>query len=139
MSVWNKLQKSLYTIVTENVHFQIHCAVYRMKSARGGTDLPRYWITIDKEIVFDYPKQFLDREETKKYPYETEIGDISNCIREYINCPVQLLLDKKFENDVWGITEIFKAVDKRLGKEKLQAYFVSPTPTIKGILDKRFR
>ena len=92
-----------------------------------------------ERLIYELQSKKRENAFYKMAHYETEIGDISNCIREYINCPVQLLPDKKFENDVWGITEIFKAVDKRLGKEKLQAYFVAPTPTIKGILDKRFR
>lgn len=139
MSVWSKLQKSLYSIISDKLNFQIHCSVYRMKSQRGTTDLPRYFITIDKEIIFDYPKQFLNREEIKNYPYETEISDISMCIREYIDCPVALLPEKKFENDLWGITEILKAADKRIGKEKLQGYFsATGNPAVKKIFEKRY-
>jgi len=138
MAAWSKLQKSLYLIVSDTVDFQIHCSIYRMNSQRGGTDLPRYWITIDKDIVFDYPKQFMSADQNKNYPYETQISDISDCIREYIDCPVHLLPEKKFENDMWGLTDILKAVDKRLGKERLKNYFVSGNSTIDEILNKRF-
>ena len=138
MAVWSKLQKSLYLIVSDKVDFQIHCSVYRMNSQRGITDLPRYWITIGKEIVFDYPKQFINDKANKSYPYETQISDISDCIREYIDCPVNLLPEKKFESDLWGLTDILKAVDKRLGKAKLNNYFASSNSVIKKILNKRF-
>lgn len=138
MAVWSKLQKSLYLIVSDKVDFQIHCSVYRMNSQRGITDLPRYWITIGKEIVFDYPKQFINDKANKSYPYETQISDISDCIREYIDCPVNLLPEKKFESDLWGLTDILKAVDKRLGKAKLNNYFASSNSVIKEILNKRF-
>ena len=139
MAAWSKLQKSLYLIVSDKVDFQIHCSVYRMNSQRGNTDLPRYWrITIEKEIVFDYPKQFIEDEANKNYPYETQISDISDCIREYIDCPVNLLLEKNFENDLWGLTDILKAVDKRLGKEKLSSHFFESNTVIKSILNKRF-
>ena len=139
MAAWSKLQKSLYLIVFDKVDFQIHCSVYRMNSQRGNTDLPRYWrITIEKEIVFDYPKQFIEDEANKNYPYETQISDISDCIREYIDCPVNLLLEKNFENDLWGLTDILKAVDKRLGKEKLSSHFFESNTVIKSILNKRF-
>lgn len=40
-------------------------------------------------------------------------------IREYIDTPVNELFDKIFENDKWGLTDILKAADKRLGKNKL--------------------
>ena len=138
MAAWSKLQKSLYLIVSDKADFQIHCSVYRMKSQRGSTDLPRYWITIGKEIIFDYPKQFINSEENKNYPYETQISDISDCIREYIDCPVHLLLENQFENDLWGLTDILKAVDKRFGKDKLTAHFASSNPVIQSILQKRF-
>ncbi|MBE5731272.1 MAG: hypothetical protein E7350_04920 [Clostridiales bacterium] len=138
MAVWSKLQKSLYLIVSDKVDFQIHCSVYRMNSQRGSIDLPRYWITIGKEIVFDYPKQFINAEGNEHYPYQNQISDISDCIREYIDCPVGLLPQKKFENDLWGITDILKAVDKRLGKGKLYDYFASSDAVIKNILNKRF-
>lgn len=139
MAVWSKLQKSLYLITCENIDFQIHCAVYRMNSARGSVDLPRYWITVGKKIIFDYPKQFLNDENNRNYPYETQISNISNCIREYIDCPLSLLLENKFECDLWGLTDILKASDKRLGKQKLQNYFsTTENFAIKEILKKRF-
>ena len=138
MSAWSKLQKSLYLIVADNVDFQIHCSVYRMNSQRGSTDLPRYWITIGKDIIFDYPKQFLSDKGNENYPYVTQISDISDLIRQYIDCPVNLLPEKHFENDLWGLTDILKAVDKRLGKGKLNAYFASSNAVIKDIIKKRF-
>ena len=138
MSAWSKLQKSLYLIVADNVDFQIHCSVYRMKSQRGSTDIPRYWITIGKDIIFDYPKQFLNDKGNENYPYVTQISDISDLIRQYIDCQVNLLPEKHFENDLWGLTDILKAVDKRLGKGKLNAYFASSNTVIKDIIKKRF-
>lgn len=124
MKRWSKLQKEIYLIIEPTIQFQIHCARYRMKSQFGTTDLPRYWITINKEIIFDYPKEYLNQcmgEDTLKenYPYINEISDISQVIREYIDTPVNVLLEKEFLNDKWGITDILKASDRRIGKRKL--------------------
>lgn len=138
MAAWSKLQKSLYSIVSDKADFQIHCSVYRMKSQRGSVNLARYWVTVGKAIVFDYPKQFMSAEENKNYPYETQISDLSDCIRDYIDCPVNLLPEKKFDGDAWGLTDILKAVDKRLGKERLKKYFVAGNSVIDEILNKRF-
>ncbi|MBR2984597.1 MAG: hypothetical protein IKC60_03740 [Clostridia bacterium] len=138
MSVWSKLQKSLYQIIADQTCFQIHCSAYRMDSQRGGTLLPRYWITIEKDIVFDYPKQFLNEKEKESYPYVNQVSEISALIREYIDCPPNLLPEKTFENDLWGLTDILKSVDKRLGKERLLKYFKSPNQVIENILKKRF-
>jgi len=138
MAAWSKLQKSLYSIVSDKADFQIHCSVYRMKSQRGSVNLARYWVTVGKAVVFDYPKQFMSAEENKNYPYETQISDLSDCIRDYIDCPVNLLPEKKFDGDAWGLTDILKAVDKRLGKERLKKYFVAGNSVIDEILNKRF-
>lgn len=136
MSAWSKLQKSLYLLIDENINFQIHCSVYRMKSQNDGTDLPRYWITLNKEIIFDYPKQFIQGE--TDYPYITQISDISDLIREYINTDINELFDKSFENDKWGLTDILKAADKRIGKRRFDE-LISKTnnSTVEKIISAR--
>ena len=88
MKRWSTLQRELYKIIDEHIKFQIHLSKYRMNSQYGSTDLPRYWITLGDEIIFDYPKQFVDKEGTENliknlkgeklyYPYQTDISNIS--------------------------------------------------------------
>lgn len=50
---WSKLQTALYRIIDPKVGFQIHCVAYPMRSKTGYADstVPRYWITIRKEII----------------------------------------------------------------------------------------
>lgn len=119
MSCWSKLQKELYKLIDDRLNLQIHCVAYRMKSQRGSTDLPRYFITLGKNVIFDYPKQFANRQELQSYPYINDTSDISALIREYINTPSEELLSKTFPDDKWQITEIFKAADKRIGQRRL--------------------
>lgn len=51
---WSKLQSRLYNLMDPKADFQIHVALYEMNSNDGyhGYKLPRYFITIGKEIVF---------------------------------------------------------------------------------------
>ena len=121
---WSKLQKELYLLLAEGLNLQLHCSVYRMESQRGSTNLPRYWLTLEGEIIWDYPKDFMgtnhpNRVDPKWYPYGTDIPDISNLIREYIDTPKKELFNKQFENDHWGLTNILKASDKRIGSRRL--------------------
>lgn len=135
---WSKLQKEIYDLLDDSLNIQIHCSIYRMKSQYGGTDLPRYWITLDKDIIFDYPKQFLNERVSvrhcknpesisqtvkMRYPYVTDVSDISEIIREYIDTPVSALPECGYEYDIWGLTDILKAADRRLGKKKLSEHF----------------
>ncbi len=76
---WSKLQSRLYNLIDENLNFQIHCIVYPMHSERGPTGLPRYWITLDKNIIWDYPKQFVDKKLKK-----TESSKLIHTIRIFL-------------------------------------------------------
>ena len=74
---WSKLQSRLYNLMDEKAEFQIHCALYEMNSNDGyhGSKLPRYFITIGKDMVFDYPKQF---DATLKYGWNSYPWDCVN-------------------------------------------------------------
>jgi hypothetical protein len=95
-----------------------------MKSQRGRTDCPRYWITLDKEIIWDYPKDFIDLKHPQRkpgycYPYGTDISNISSLFREYIDTPKEELLTKHFKKDHWGLINILRAMDRRIGTRRL--------------------
>ena len=130
MKCWSKLAKRLYELVDESIDFKLHCTVYRMQSRCGSTDLPRYFITLAGEIIFDYPKDFVLKSGgvkslaqgalTKIYPYGNDISDIGELIREYIDTPKEELFAKHFDADEWRLANILKAADKRIGKRRLR-------------------
>src|SRR5947209_4616107 len=113
--------QQIYNLLLPELEMQIHCAAYPMRSRRGSTDLGRYWITLGREVIWDYPKDFARAK--RKYPYTTDIAAISELMREYIDTPVEAILRKRFEQDLWGLTAILKAADRRLGREKLALAF----------------
>ncbi|MBQ3860116.1 MAG: hypothetical protein II779_06290, partial [Clostridia bacterium] len=106
------------------------------------------------KVLFDYPKQFLGtdspsysvRERERKYiplkeayPYSSDISTLSDIIREFIDTPKDALLPKAFEKDKWGLTDILKAADRRLGKKRLIEYYADNNNlAVKEILDSRF-
>lgn len=47
------------------------------------------------------------------------MSDISDLIREYIDTPVSEIMTKHFENDYWGLANIFRAADRRIGQRRL--------------------
>lgn len=139
MKPWSKLQKELYLLMDTSIKLQIHCSVYRMQSQMGSTDLPRYWMTLGKEIIFDYPKDFVDQMEGD-YPYFNHIRDISQLFRTYIDTPVDELFAKTFEEDEWGLTDLLKAADRRIGKRRLaQLAQGNPNPGVVKIVQARLR
>jgi len=119
---WSKLQKEYYLLRASGVNLQLHSSIYRMQSNMGSTDIPRYWITLEKEIIWDYPNNFIDKPHPSRsdwFPYCTDISAISCLIRQYIDTPKDQLFHKIFENDFWGLTNILKASDKRIGSRRL--------------------
>jgi hypothetical protein len=121
---WSKLQKRLYLLIDPDLEFQIHCSVVRMSTRWGNTDLPRYWITLDGETIWDYPGQFVVPGGTRRlddpfvpgYPVRTDVPLISELIREYIDTPAEELLTRHFDGDHWGLVNILRAADRRIGR-----------------------
>jgi len=138
---WSKLQSRLYSLMDPAIDVQLHCALYEMNSNNGhhGSKLPRYFITVGKEIVFDYPKDF---DTTRKYgrnsyPWDTEISDISDLLEAYIQRPEAALM-QPFEGDVWGLTELLRVCDRRVGKRRLRDLRDSTAnETLLRIIDRR--
>ena len=138
---WSKLQSRLYNLMDEKAEFQIHCALYEMNSNDGyhGNKLPRYFITIGKDVVFDYPKQFdtMLKYGWNSYPWDCDISDISDVIEAYIECPENELM-QPFTDDKWGITDILRACDRRIGKRRLiQMHDETENVVVREIIEKR--
>ena len=138
---WSKLQSRLYNLIDPAVGFQIHCALYEMNSNNGyhSSKLPRCFITIGKEIVFDYPKDF---DTTLKYgrnsyPWDADMSGISDLIEEYIQRPEEDIM-LPFARDIWGLTDILRVCDRRIGKRRLRELkFSSTDERLIKIIDKR--
>jgi hypothetical protein len=124
MKRWSKLQRELYKIICDHSGFQIHCVAYPMKSQRGSTSLSRYYITVEKNIIWDYPADFIKDEGMvhEYYPYVSDVSKISEIIREYIDFPNDQILEYNFPDDKWGLTSILKIFDRRIGKKKLELW-----------------
>ena len=116
---WSKLQTRLYNLMDPEINFQIHCALYEMRSHNHyGRRMPRYFITIGKEIVFDYPRD-MTLERKRKSLWVSDVDEISDLISEYIQRPREALMED-FANDKWGLTDILFACDRRMGKRQLE-------------------
>ena len=145
MRRWSKLQKELYNIMDSSVKFQMHCSIYKTRSSwvtkdgKGREMIPRYWITVgdDKKILWDFPNKFMDeiglvrsyQTYLDEYPWtdgETYYSRdnykwVSDLIREYINTPRDKMQTKDFGRD-FGLSNIFRAYDRRIGKEARNIY-----------------
>lgn len=127
--MWSKLQKQLYLLMDKDSKFQIHCSVYKTKSAwtagqRSGISksreaIPRYWITVgdNKDIIWDYPNNFIDKLPIEWYFHPDNYLWIADCLRYYIDTPKEKLLVDTYEKDKYGLTDILRKYDKRISKK----------------------
>nr|MCD8387646.1 hypothetical protein [Bacteroidales bacterium] len=139
MKRWSKLQSTLYSIIAPEVDFQIHCVAYPMltKTGYANQSVPRYWITIGKDIVWDFPKCCPKEQlDAMYYPYCRDLSIISQTIRDYIDCPQEQLLAFDAEDTRWGLIPILRACDRRIGKRRL-AEMQSQNLVINQIINKR--
>ena len=122
---WSKLQKQLYLLIDPSIRFQIQCRLVRMDSQYGRTNLPRYWITLGKETIWSYPGDFVcsdggvrrvDSGRRTGFPHQTDVAAISALVRAYIDTPVSTLLSRHFDEDHWGLINILRAADRRVGR-----------------------
>lgn len=109
----------------EHGELQLHCAVYKNNT------YPRYWLQLrtsdgDSVIVWDFPKDFMDKPDVKcgKAGWATSHGaysidGIADCIESYINLDRLDVINRTYEPDMWGLYDIFRAADRRLGKARL--------------------
>jgi len=119
MKRWSKLQHELRALFVPDLRLDIQCRVYGMNSARAQTFLPRYWISLKRQTIWDYPKDFPDT--GKDYPDVTDVSMIPDLLGLYIDTPRSHLLHRVFADDRWGITDIMKVADRRLGLRRLES------------------
>ena len=133
--MWSKLQKQLYKIMDPTVNFQMHCSVFKTKSAwnagqkagkkKKKESIPHYWITVNKEIIWDYPNMFLDKESQNDdftikdtYFFYNNYTWVSEVIRDYINVPREKIETYIDERDKYGLIDTLRKYDKRISKNK---------------------
>jgi hypothetical protein len=136
---WSKLQKEIYNLLlTKELDLQIHTTTYPVREGRKGKGekkgMPRYWISLDKNIVWDWPTMFKEdfdyyllygwiRDEDNKLIKYSKGGTVfSGILEEYVHTPKDELRTKIFDADRWGFTEILKASDRRFGKKTLETF-----------------
>ncbi len=155
MKRFSKFKKQIDNLFEPELEMKFCCYSYPMRSQYGSTSIPRFCVKMGKEVIWDVPKDF---KITESYIHAWS-GDnkISELVRDYIDTPIEKLLATEFENEKvffdytnhpkcketldinYGLTEIFKAADRRIGKAKLVEWAKKiNNPTVNLIIEKRF-
>lgn len=150
MKPFSKLKKQIENLFAPELNMQFCCSSYPIRAQYSNNAVARFYVRLGKEIIWDFPKDF---HQLKKHTFHTWSGTnmISELTREYIDAPLDGLLEREFlkerenfshigaEDIDYHLTELFKAADRRLGKEKLIAWsYQVENPRIDKIIEARF-
>lgn len=153
---FSKLKKQVEALFVPSLKMEVNCISYPIRSQYGSSSIPRFYVRLNKEIIWDFPKDFPIK--NLDYHYWKDSTVVSELLREYMDTPINELLNKTFglENigtllQHWGekhrekydfnleLTDLLKAADRRIGKEKLITWGEEKSnPKIRMILEKRF-
>jgi hypothetical protein len=156
--LFSKIKKQIENLFEPGLKMQFCCIAYPMRTQWANNHIPRFYIKLDDKIIWDFPKDFPEVKQLH-WAYWCRSNGIIDLVREYIDTPVGRLLQKKFKGDTqyftaqylwqntqetckadYKLTDIFKAADRRLGKEKLLEWAAKiKNPIVDRILDVRFK
>ena len=149
MAQFSFLKKKLEDLFCPELKVRFYAEVIRMRGRCCSESMPRYYLTLHSEVIWDFPRHFEEVRNTHFTHYLRRPHQISELVKDYVNTPVKELLVKEFENNkCWsysgnyiplGLIELFLACDRRLGKERLLAWAKQiEIPTVHEILQRRF-
>ncbi len=154
---FSKLKKTIESLFDEKLKMEFCCNSYPIIGQWGHRNsVPRYYVKLGKEIIWDFPKDF-DLKELSFYHW-ADNNHINDLIRDYIDAPIDNLLNKEFALDKntftkqqlnshdqvtfeidYKLAELLKAADRRLGEEKLLTWAKTlANPKVDKILALRF-
>lgn len=101
---WSKTKSRIEALFDPKLDLAIHTTSYTHATNHDTYEVPRHWITLNKEVVWDFPGPFLTRRDNPAAPgirYELDpywrgAGNPSwpaHVLRQYLDCPAGELLD----------------------------------------------
>ena len=103
---FSKLKKQIEQLFARELNMHIQCFAYPIKSQYGSSSIPRFYITFNKNIIWDFPKDFPIK--YVNYHYWKSDTSISDIIRNYIDTPIEGLLEKTFTNEHINLEHCFQ-------------------------------
>jgi hypothetical protein len=126
---WSKLRKLVENLFAPGLPLQIHCTAIRTTIHNKGLlaeILGVFTVSLGKDVIWSFPRQFVNEETVYSDggdQYSFGVHDLNELLRAYLDTPREVLLKKEFPRDYFGLTNILKAADRRVGVNRLQKHF----------------
>ncbi len=152
-SPFSKLKKVIEGLFDPNIGMEFCCSAYRTgsKGGRSTNSIPRYYVKLGKEVIWDFPKDF-PMIKAGHYGYWAANNGICDLVRAYIDTPSGEILSRDFKefeimeyegfeyHFCYLLTFMFNVADRRVGKGRLLRTYgwrIDYAPA-KKIFDARF-
>ncbi len=119
MKRWKELQERLVDVVAPTVPFKIHIEAYSMQASCVAIS-SHCIIAVGDTIIWDYPCVFHE-DCTNPDTGAIDAHAIVAVVQQWLDTPSSRLLATQYPEDEWGLTEILLAVDRRMGRRRLQS------------------
>lgn len=130
---WSHLKKLLLNIFDPDIDLNIYCSAYRGEDMQIG----RYWIVLSGETIFDEPKH-ISKQLAAGVP-NSAATTITGLLRAYIDTPKDQLMTAEFSGDDFGIVDLLRACDRRIGKRRLAEMMNhNPSKAMEKVIVTRF-
>lgn len=154
---FSTLKKRIEALFVPGLGLRVDCFAFANRTQWSEMKIPRFTVKLDREIIWDFPRDFPIKDET---PYVwDQMVDISTLIRDYTDAPMDALTTSSFIAEQvrpyvpWGeagqgpkylygigLTPLFIAADRRIGKGRLRAWAEQwpPESAVHRILKARY-
>ena len=113
---WSQLRKRLKDVFDPAIELDVQSTVQR---ASNGGGIGRYWFTMDGVTLWDEPRNVSLM--VRSGVENDDAATMTGIMRRYLDISREALLTEQFPEDRWGLVEILRASDRRIGKRRLHA------------------
>ncbi len=137
--MWSQIQRKLYEIIDPKINLQVHCAVYPGGGKSCANGIPRFWVTLDGEVIFDCMHDFMFMWHDKDFdignlPFEDDISWCCGIVIRHFQASVDRLMTL---HDRFGLTDILLAADRRIGKRRWPEIYKKRSEAARKVLIAR--
>lgn len=120
---WSKFKKRVEALWADDLDMVIHCTAYRHSTNHDSYEIPRFWVVLNGNTIWDFPGPFIEDTNTGRLPdiryWLDNQSFASFVLREYLDLPRDKLFEPIHQYDQWELGDILRAADRRIGKNRL--------------------
>ena len=137
--MWSQIQRKLYDLIDPNLKLQVHCAVDPGGGRTCLNGIPRFWVKLGGEVIFDCLHDYIFMWQDKNFdignlPLEDDIAWCCGIVIRYFQAPVDCLMTL---HDRFGLTDILLAADRRIGKRRWPEIYATRSEAAQKVLVAR--